>query len=1228
MFDTGSKSIIISAGILDELRIDCIYEPTTKTLVKVEGGNLDVLGTCKIDCKFGYASKEVVFTVIGEDNIAILGLDDMNKFGIEINTTTQTLTCGELTQNYKLTNGQMGEECSVFLIASKEECNVRLAHDELIPGKGYKIVEAEIFKNIPETPVCLLELDFAANRYGTVIPACVVDTDKTVHFLIHNLLDSPVSLKRHATMGVATPTIIEEKSKIDLLSDLETSGSPDGHPLDQLPQMSHLTKEQREEVEKLVLKYHTLFSRSDDDIGNCTLGPVRLPLKENYKVVKEPMRRYNHEQREAMQKHVEIMAERGIIEPSSSEWRSFPVLAPKKRGEKIDRHGRFACDLRKVNLQMKDGDTYSRSLPRIQDIFDSISHNIAGAKDVYFGKLDISQAFHCVEVAEEDRDPLTFAAPTQLWRYRKLANGVKSAPSQFQSLMEKALFGLIFLMCYVFLDDVLVVGRTWREFMQNLENVFHRLIYCGFKLKCSKTEIGHRKISILGFQISKDGIDVCPIKQRAASLWAKPKTQKECLSFVQFCNYMRRHIEKFSFIAKPLYDMCASASFYWNEECENAFLALKNAVVSAKALRLPDFSKTLYLTSDFCQKACAYALLQRENDTSGSFYAILYGSKTMTNQHYPSSKGELVSLKTAIVETRPYLHAATCYIVYTDHRSLTHLLKKTEISAFCLRMIEEISEMGDFTLIYVPGSDKRICIVDRLSRAKLEVAEVVTWATVCGDKLVVSAVTTRSAGRRKVNHGNGHPEAISSEPAPSDDSSWSESQSKDEDLVKVKRWLKKGQRNEEDIIHCSPALRSYYMNFEVFLLIANVIFRIWTISSELTRNLVVVPFYLIQQVLHEAHDLSGHIGETKTLLKLRERVFWYGMAKDVSTYIKSCEICIRRMKGKAKAKLEPIYKSFVNEFVFMDIKVLTNYPSGEYKAILIIVEGFSKHTTLVALKTHESAEIMSKVWQHYITKYGAPLNIVTDREKGFLAKIAMDFYELLGIRKRNTVAHRPEADGQSEAYVKIVSKIMTALLMTDSLQGEHDIFWHKRLPYIEYAINSTPSTATNLSPYYIITGRDMIVPSSLFHDIPQERKSVPESVRELRKRQKGIFDRVLDDTEKNALNFKRLYDKKVTENEEKYEEGEKVVYLNYKSHSLYPPSFSPKYLDTVFTVVRKLGVNYLISAGDQEKIVHFNQLKKYIEGPLEQNEERKLRDKIARPKRLGFNCDNDDNTIG
>ena len=84
----------------------------------------------------------------------------------------------------------------------------------------------------------------------------------------------------------------------------------------------------------------------------------------------------------------------------------------------------------------------------------------------------------------------------------------------------------------------------------------------------------------------------------------------------------------------------------------------------------------------------------------------------------------------------------------------------------------------------------------------------------------------------------------------------------------MRQWLKAGKRELNDVKLASPAVRSYFMNFTNLLLVDNVVYRRWTVSDTLTRNLIVVPQYLVMNVLHACHDDSGHVGESKTLMNL------------------------------------------------------------------------------------------------------------------------------------------------------------------------------------------------------------------------------------------------------------------------------------------------------------------------------------------------------------------------
>ena len=929
----------------------------------------------------------------------------------------------------------------------------------------------------------------------------------------------------------------------------------------------------------------------------------------------------------------------------------------------------------------KDGDTYSRALPRMQDVFDGVASAIEGAVDPYFAKLDVSSAFHCVEIHPDDRAPTAFYAARGLWQFRRFSFGIKSAGAVFVDCLERSLTGLSFSCCFSYLDDLIVVGKTWREFMSNLEAVLHRLSFMGFKLKCKKVELAKKQVEMLGFLISAAGIQVGLDKMRAAQLWARPVSQSEVLSFVQFANFLRKHIEAFALVARPLYDLCNSDKFEWTDECEQSFQRLKQAVSSAPVLRLPDFKKQFWVASDWCKVSCAWALLQRENDTTGNWYVIVFGSKTATRKKgtdvCSSNRGELWAVKSALLSLKQYLVGCRKFTVLTDHKALSYLTKQRDISAHVVRMLEKVSELGDFEIQFLSSRDPRIGIVDRLSRARLDKTDKTKWSDIYTSQIV--GAVTRSATKKttktqekqssRENRANGvgvsksldpleeteNPTDIANESnertneneasreptnpsegskddptkqsEPSDDLGqidWEHEQSADSDISTLKEWIESGEKQNDKVKLASSTLRTFYVNFMLFTLISGIVYRVWTVTTEQTRNLIVVPAKRVRDVLYAMHDASMHIGHTRTLLNIRQYYYWPGMGRDCEIYIKSCDICQRRNKINKKAPLEPIAKSYFNEFLFMDIKTLHSYPASQFVSILIMVEGFSKYVTLAPLTSHSTNEIMSKVWKEYLSVWGIPSFLVTDREPSFISAVSQHFYNLLGIKKLNTVAHKPLADGQSESYVKTVSKVMTALFATERLDGQTDHDWASRLPYVKMAINSVPSTTTGFSPHFIATGRELILPSNLSLSLPKSKMTVPQSVRTLWETAQRTYDAVLQNSGQQMAKAKKRYDAQNVITHEEFQEGDLVLYRKYASSLRDPKSFVGAFESQVYVITKRLGANYFIRPTNKpdtpksHKCVHFNQIQPYIQRDNGMDRDA-VRRAAGRPARLGFN---------
>jgi hypothetical protein len=263
-----------------------------------------------------------------------------------------------------------------------------------------------------------------------------------------------------------------------------------------------------------------------------------------------------------MNTQVEQMLKDEIIEPSSSPWAAGVVLVKKKDGTT-----RFCVDYRKLNsLTIKD----AYPLPRIDESLDSLSGN------VWFSTLDLCSGYWQVSVKESDRPKTAFVTRKGLFQFRKMPFGLSCAPATFQRLMETVMAGLQWEICLIYLDDVIVVGKTFDQMIENLTKVFDRIVAAGLKLKPKKCVLFSRKVLYLGHVISEQGISTDPEKIRAIKDWPVPSNVSEVRSFLGICGYYRRFIEKFAEKAKPLTKLIEKGkSLIWTTECQEAFDELK-----------------------------------------------------------------------------------------------------------------------------------------------------------------------------------------------------------------------------------------------------------------------------------------------------------------------------------------------------------------------------------------------------------------------------------------------------------------------------------------------------------------------------------------------------------------------------------------------------------------------------------------------------------------------------
>ena len=122
----------------------------------------------------------------------------------------------------------------------------------------------------------------------------------------------------------------------------------------------------------------------------------------------------------------------------------------------------------------------------------------------------MSEAYAQVELDEGSRKYTTINSHRGLYQYKRIPYGIESAPSIFQRCIESIVAGIPNTL--VFLDDILITGKTPVEHQQNLYEVLGRLEKAGLKLGVNKCQFYMNSVAYLGHKISRKGIEPLPEK--------------------------------------------------------------------------------------------------------------------------------------------------------------------------------------------------------------------------------------------------------------------------------------------------------------------------------------------------------------------------------------------------------------------------------------------------------------------------------------------------------------------------------------------------------------------------------------------------------------------------------------------------------------------------------------------------------------------------------------------
>lgn len=462
----------------------------------------------------------------------------------------------------------------------------------------------------------------------------------------------------------------------------------------------------RKRLIDLCKTYSDVFHIEGDKFTTNNFYTQKINMSDNSPVFSRNYRQpYVH--KEEINKQVKILLENDLIELSTSSFNSPIIIVPKKSSDGKPKY-RMCIDYRKLNKQIVP-DKFP--LPRIEEIFEGLG------RAQYFSIMDLHSGFHQIPIEKDSRHVTSFSTENGFYQWKVLPFGINIAPASFSRMMTIAFSGLPPDQAFIYMDDLIVIGFSENQHINNLENVFKVCRKTNLKLNPEKCEFFKREIIFLGHNCTADGLKPDPKKIEAVKKYPTPNDKDAVKRFVAFANYYRRFIANFSTITHPLTHLLKKRiEFKWTNECQLAFDTIKECLTSTPTLAYPDFKKQFRVTVDASNLGCGAVLSQIDDE--GNDRPISFISRTFKKGELNKAiiEKELLAIHFALKSFRHYLYGQN-FTVFSDHKPLIYLFKLKNPSSKLMRIKMDLEEF-DFSIEYIKGPEN--VVADALSRISIK----------------------------------------------------------------------------------------------------------------------------------------------------------------------------------------------------------------------------------------------------------------------------------------------------------------------------------------------------------------------------------------------------------------------------------------------------------------------------------------------------------------------------
>lgn len=702
---------------------------------------------------------------------------------------------------------------------------------------------------------------------------------------------------------------------------------------------------------------------------------------------------------------IQQMLNNDVIEPAVGppEWISPMVVVPKGKDDI-----RLCINMKYPN-QAIQREHYP--LPMI----DTLLNKLRGS--TWFSKLDITSAFHHIELHPESRGITTFMTSRGLMRFKRLMFGINCAPEIFQRVMCDMLAGIEGVVVYI--DDIVVSGETKEQHDARLAEVLSVLRGNNATLNEEKCLIGVKQLEILGYNVSAAGISPSDDKISAIHNFRQPETREEVRSFLGLINFVGQFIPHLSTRTEPLRQFMRGDVDRFGEDQERAFDDLRNEL-SGTVRRLgffdPKDETELYV--DASPVGLGAVLTQRDNLNTPRIICFASKGLTKAERVYPQTQREALAVVWGVEKFYPYLFG-TEFTVYTDHKTLEYIYggKHRDGKRACSRAEGWALRLQpyNFRIKHIPGSSNISDVLSRLcpQSDSEKPFDDESEHYLCAIEDRFAAITLHEIQNETAN---------------------------DETLSAV-----------IEAVHSQlwPPNLYHYQSFSK---------ELGVIDGVLVRDdRIVLPAKLRPRALDIAH--RGHPGVVSMRRNLREKVWWPYMDRDVGDRIQECAGCAA---VSVQSPAEPMIRKEMPERAWQEIAV-DFFSAKECATFLVVVDYYSRFLKVIEMKGTTATKTIEAL-ESVFMEQTYPETIRSDNGPPFASEEFSNYCVRRNIRLIRTIPYWPQMNGLVERQNQ---GILRALRIAKAVKAD----WHAAVRDYVHMYNTTPHTMTGKAPLELLTGR-------------------------------------------------------------------------------------------------------------------------------------------------------------